>query len=633
MEYDQINIIEQNSIKFINIIIDCKNLNTIIDYYDSNNNLINIEYSFCYACENGMLNVAKCLMLVKHDINVSVDDEWSFCKACENGHLEVAKWLIEIKPTINISIDDNYSFIHACNNEHIEIVKWLHNIKKSLIINIDVIALIINNIDKTELVDFLFDIIPEGYMSLSDWENTFIASCSTNKLKLAKMIFRKIKNINIFTKNNEPFYLACRNGHLDIFIWLIELDPNIHKKYSINNYAFYKACSNGHYNIVSCFLKYNTKTSIEINDINVGLIEACENGYLDIVKFFIENYEINISVLNDAFDKTVRNNNSTLYYNSLILRYLYSYSKKIKISNKTLEILALKQNLSIIKCFYRTNYKMKFSDKFIINAFLGFSNCLKLHKWLLKIYPDLNLSINNNSIFRDACKYGKLKLIRWLLKIRPNINLLNENYDYLQNLFVYGYTDIIKIVIQKNPLILDRNIRNIFIYACTNNNYTILKWILKSKSHEINQSDIEFGFYKSCKYDYLKIAKLIYKTFKNIIESTIEINLSVICEFNSQDTAQWIVSLYPKRFLFKYNSEDKLENFIIFENLILPKTNSSNLKKNIKECCICQDNVSDIVTHCNHYYCKYCIIKWIFKSNNCPYCRSKLKIKNLKFIN
>lgn len=674
-------IIEQNSIKFVillneNIITENNNLYILTDYYNKNKHIINIEYCFCYTCENGLLNIAKFILLLKPNINISADNEYPFCKACQNGyidvakwllsikpninistdneysfclacyngHLEIAKWLLEIKPTINIYIDDNYSFVHACNNGHIEVAEWLYS--KFLIHgkfdfkNIDVILLINNNIEKTSLAEFLFSIIPEKYISLPEWEDIFISACSKNKLAFAKFIYKKIKNINIYIKNNEPFYLACRNGHIDIFLWLIELEPKIHEKYSINNYAFYNACSNGHYKIVESFLKYSTKTNIKINDINIGFIEVCEKGYLDIVKFFIESYDIKISVLNDAFDKAAKNNKHNSYRKKSqlyikyktepIIRYLYSYNKNIKIYNETLEILAFKQDLPTIKCFYRTNYKINFSDKFTINAFLGFRNSLKLHKWLLKICPDLNLSINNDFIFRNACEHGKFKLIRWLLKIRPNINLFNEQYNYLQNLIATGCTDIINIFIQKNSLILDRKF---FMCACTHNNYTIVKWILKNKNHQINQADIESGFYKSCRYDYLNIAKLMYKTFKNIIESIIYVHLGVICDFNSQDIAKWIISIYPEKYIFRYNDYHELEDFISFEDLVLPTISSSNFKKNIKECSICQENISDIVTHCNHFYCKYCIITWIFKSNNCPYCRSKLKIENLKFIN
>ena len=662
-------VIEQNSIKFINLlnefIIQNKDSSILIDHYNKNKYLIDINYCFCYSCENGLLDIAEWLLLLKPNINVSVNDEYPFCKACENGHinvakwlfsikndidiscddeysfcmacynghLEIAKWLIEIKPTINISIDDNYSFIHACNNEHIEVIEWLYNIKKNLITNIDVISLISNNIEKTSIVDFLFNITPEEQIPSSKWDDAFISACSKNELKFASFIFQKVKNLKIYAKDNEPFYLACRNGHVDIFVWLIGIDPDLHKKYSVNNYAFYNACSNGHYEIVESFLKYSTKTSIELNDINIGFIKVCEKGHFEIVKFFIENYDINISVLNDAFDKTAKNksNNISKSFN-MILRYLCNYNKNLLVSSEALETLAYNQNLSIIKYLYRSNSRIMFSNDFITSAFMGFKQNLNLQKWILKINANLDLSIYNDFIFNRACDQGHLKLIRWLLKIRPNINLLNKEHDYLKSLSVYNSLDIIKLMFKKNPLILDRDIGDLIVNACMNNRLNTVKWILKNKKdYKIDDLDIQTAFNKSFKYDYLKIAKWLYRSFKSIVEPIIDINLDVACEFDSQNIAEWILSLYPRKYILQYNDDGELQDFINFENLELQKISSSNFR-NIKECSICQENISDIVTQCNHFYCKYCIIKWILKSKNCPYCRCNLDLKKLSLI-
>jgi len=52
-------------------------------------------------------------------------------------------------------------------------------------------------------------------------------------------------------------------------------------------------------------------------------------------------------------------------------------------------------------------------------------------------------------------------------------------------------------------------------------------------------------------------------------------------------------------------------------------------KEQIINCFICDDNISNIQTSCNHFYCESCITSWLEKSNNCPYCREAISIDNL----
>ncbi len=46
----------------------------------------------------------------------------------------------------------------------------------------------------------------------------------------------------------------------------------------------------------------------------------------------------------------------------------------------------------------------------------------------------------------------------------------------------------------------------------------------------------------------------------------------------------------------------------------------------IDECSICLDKESNIITKCNHQFCKDCIDEWCNKNTkmNCPNCRAKL---------
>ena len=73
---------------------------------------------------------------MKPDIDISVENEEllckSFCKSCCNGCLEVAKWLLSVKPDINISSRDDFAFRWACHFRHLEVAKWLQSLKPYL---------------------------------------------------------------------------------------------------------------------------------------------------------------------------------------------------------------------------------------------------------------------------------------------------------------------------------------------------------------------------------------------------------------------------------------------------------------------------------------------------------------------
>ena len=68
------------------------------------NQFIQPKGSFAEACKTGNIDVAKLLLQLKPNINVSAKNEEAFRYACRNGHLHVAQWLLQLKPDINISV-------------------------------------------------------------------------------------------------------------------------------------------------------------------------------------------------------------------------------------------------------------------------------------------------------------------------------------------------------------------------------------------------------------------------------------------------------------------------------------------------------------------------------------------------
>ena len=46
--------------------------------------------------------------------------------------------------------------------------------------------------------------------------------------------------------------------------------------------------------------------------------------------------------------------------------------------------------------------------------------------------------------------------------------------------------------------------------------------------------------------------------------------------------------------------------------------------KEVVNCSICMDEKSNIITVCNHQFCKTCIIDWYYVEQKCPCCRKNL---------
>ena len=87
---------------------------------------------FRYVCYKKQFKVAKWLLSLKPDINISYNNEEVFRYACCHGNLDIAKWLYRVKPDINISSNNNEAFYGACYNGHLGVGKWLQSLKPYL---------------------------------------------------------------------------------------------------------------------------------------------------------------------------------------------------------------------------------------------------------------------------------------------------------------------------------------------------------------------------------------------------------------------------------------------------------------------------------------------------------------------
>jgi len=90
----------------------------------------------------------------------------------------------------------------------------------------------------------------------------------------------------------------------------------------------------------------------------------------------------------------------------------------------------------------------------------------------------------------------------------------------------------------------------------------------------------------------------------------------------------WLQTLNPEKYYLEIIN-DKIINYKIKQII---KNKIKIEKEQIINCFICDDNLSNIQTSCNHFYCENCITSWVEKSKSCPYCRESISYDKLYLI-
>lgn len=108
-----------------------------------------------------------------------------------------------------------------------------------------------------------------------------------------------------------------------------------------------------------------------------------------------------------------------------------------------------------------------------------------------------------------------------------------------------------------------------------------------------------------------------------------------ICESNFYKSAKRFQKLCPYRYYVIIGEDSGIDYaydnspFVYTYKAIIDyginkieDTNKTVSVAKIDTCSVCQDSTSDIMTNCNHQYCKSCILKWLEKNATCPMCRN-----------
>ena len=122
-----------------------------------------------------------------------------------------------------------------------------------------------------------------------------------------------------------------------------------------------------------------------------------------------------------------------------------------------------------------------------------------------------NLSKKDEELLRNACINGKLKFIKLLLKIKPNINLSIWNERPFCNACQFGHLHIAKYLLKIKPDIdISTDNEYAFSYACHQGHLKIVKWLLKIKPNIDVTIDDCWAFEWACKNNHVEVCKFLY---------------------------------------------------------------------------------------------------------------------------
>jgi len=167
---------------------------------------------------------------------------------------------------------------------------------------------------------------------------------------------------------------------------------------------------------------------------------------------------------------------------------------------------------------------------------------------------------------------------------------------------------------------------NQFSDLCKSGNLEGAKQLLK-ENPDINISYFnEYAFREACENGHLEVARWLLEKKPDInISAKNEEAFRCACRNGHLEVAKILQTLCPEKYYFEIINDEIINYKIIqiIENKIKIE------KEQIVNCFICDNNISDVQTSCNHSYCESCITSWLEKSKSCPYCREPISYDNL----
>ena len=215
---------------------------------------------------------------------------------------------------------------------------------------------------------------------------------------------------------------------------------------------------------------------------------------------------------------------------------------------------------------------------------------IELIEWLIHYDYKIDIKKENNLPFQIACENNHLELAKYLFNKNPNMSFQDKNF--LFNILNYEYYDLVKWLYNVIP--------DVFNFLTNEELYNIFDKLLQTN---------------------FDMAKWFIEKFPNIPLFLNRNYLFIkLCQNNEIKYAELLSNIKPHIYFLKI-----LDNQIIHYEIlqVLDIKKKENKKYNI-ECYICYENISNVKTSCNHFYCLSCLeLHYSINDVKCPYCRQE----------
>jgi len=117
--------------------------------------------------------------------------------------------------------------------------------------------------------------------------------------------------------------------------------------------------------------------------------------------------------------------------------------------------------------------------------------------YLIRVKPDIDISIANDELFRRTCSYGQFEMAKLLYSLKPTINISSEDEFAFRHACSRGDLETAKWLLSINPRInISANSDEAYRNACLFGRFDVSQWLLSMK--EMDDSVHKRAFESAC---------------------------------------------------------------------------------------------------------------------------------------
>ena len=224
--------------------------------------------------------------------------------------------------------------------------------------------------------------------------------------------------------------------------------------------------------------------------------------------------------------------------------------------------------------------------------------CYPVIKQFIENLPELiddQTNYSRHRIFLNACCKGNTELVKWMMDECPSLLKLDNIESVFMEICTCGKIHIAHLLCDNAPFVDVRCDGDYpFLTALWNRHYDICTWI--------------FGLHPEMKKDLREY-------------------FNTICQFGDLDACKFLYSLDSSLVTIQsYNISHMYEHKKLVEWMVDVFCSAATCQTSEDICSICYDHKVDMLTRCNHGFCKSCMGQTMITtcSETCPYCRQKM---------